>query len=531
MDRVLLLLGVVIAICVLSHKLTEKVAIPSLLFFILLGMVFGENGIFRIHFDDYDLSNTICSTCLIFIMYYGGFGTNVKAARSVAVKSILLSTLGVAMTAAVTGALTHLILGLSWLESMLIGSVIASTDAASVFNILRTKNLNLKDNTASLLELESGSNDPMSYMLTVVLVTLMAGSSISVPLLLFKQIAFGVLFGAVIGFGSSWLLTQEDVISSQGRTIFVFAVAVTSYALPSLLGGNGYLSVYICGIIMGNLYLPQKKELVQFFDVLTGIAQMMVFFLLGLLVTPAELPHVFLPALIIMAILTLVARPLSVLAVLAPFRSSIRQMGIVSWAGLRGVASIVFSIYAVLNHVDLTYNIFNLVFCVVLISMALQGTLLPKMSSLLSMIDNNVDVRRTFNDYQEESDINFVKTTISLLHPWANHRLQDVSIPPDFLVVLIIRKNHTFLVPNGSTVILPEDVLIIAAREFQNRANLTLQEISVGGKHRFANKLLRDLKLPVGTLIVMIKRGEDTIIPAGNSKIYSGDTLVMAHYD
>ena len=141
MDRVLLLLGVVIAICVLSHKLTEKVAIPSLLFFILLGMVFGENGIFRIHFDDYDLSNTICSTCLIFIMYYGGFGTNVKAARSVAVKSILLSTLGVAMTAAVTGALTHLILGLSWLESMLIGSV---------------------DNTASLLELESGSNDPMS---------------------------------------------------------------------------------------------------------------------------------------------------------------------------------------------------------------------------------------------------------------------------------------------------------------------------------------------------------------------------------
>ena len=135
---------------------------------------------------------------------------------------------------------------------------------------------------------------------------------------------------------------------------------------------------------MRNLYLPQKKELVQFFDVLTGIAQMMVFFLLGLLVTPAELPHVFLPALIIMAILTLVARPLSVFAVLAPFRSSIRQMGIVSWAGLRGVASIVFSIYAVLNHVDLTYNIFNLVFCVVLISMGVQGTLLPKMWALLS---------------------------------------------------------------------------------------------------------------------------------------------------
>ena len=195
------------------------------------------------------------------------------------------------------------------------------------------------------------------------------------------------------------------------------------------------------------------------------------------------------------------------------------------------MASIVFSIYAVLNHVELTYDIFNLVFCIVLISMALQGTLLPKMSSLMSMIDNNVDVRRTFNDYQEESDINFIKTTVTMLHPWANHRLQDISIPPDFLVVLIIRKGRTFLAPNGSTKILPEDVLILAAREFQNRDNLTLQEIAVGGKHKFCNKLLKDLKLPSGHLIVMIKRNEETIIPAGNTKIYSGDTLVMAHYD
>ena len=531
MDSVLLLLGVVIVICVLSHKFTEKLAIPSLLFFILLGMIFGEDGVFRIYFNDYNIANIVCSVSLIFIMYYGGFGTNIKAAKSVAVKAVLLSTLGVAMTAAVTGALTHLILGLSWLESLLIGSVIASTDAASVFNILRTKNLNLKDNTASLLELESGSNDPMSYMLTVVLVTLMAGSNLSVPVLLLKQIAFGVIFGCVIGFGASWLLPKTDIIAAQGRTIFVFAIAVTAYALPSLLGGNGYLSVYLCGIIMGNAYIPQKKELVRFFDVLTGIAQMMIFFLLGLLVTPSQLPQVFLPALVIMAILTLIARPISVLAVLAPFRSSLRQMGIVSWAGLRGVASIVFSIYAVLNQIHLTYDLFNLVFCVVLISMALQGTLLPKVSSLLSMIDNNSDVRRTFNDYQEESDINFIKSTVTLLHPWANHRLQDVAIPPDFLVVLIIRKKQQFLVPSGSTMILPEDVLIIAAREFQNRANLTLREETVNGMHRFCNKLLKDLVLPSGTLVVLIRRSEETIIPSGSTKIYSGDTLVMAHYD
>ena len=174
-------------------------------------------------------------------MYYGGFGTNWRAARPVAVQSVLLSTLGVLLTAGLTGSFIHLVLRLSWLESLLIGSVIASTDAASVFNILRSRSLNLKFNTASLLELESGSNDPMSYMLTVVLVTLMTGGDISVPLMLAKQLVFGILFGVCIGFAAAFLLRRTHATMAQGDTIFVFAAALIAYALPSMLGGNGYL--------------------------------------------------------------------------------------------------------------------------------------------------------------------------------------------------------------------------------------------------------------------------------------------------
>ena len=315
-----------------------------------------------------------------------------------AAKAVLLSTAGVALTAGFVGLFVRFVLGLEWLESFLIGSVIASTDAASVFNILKTQKQDLKDNTASLLELESGSNDPFSYMLTVLFVSMMKGETVSVPLLLAGQILIGALFGLAIGRLAVFLLVKCDFYMEQGKTIFVFAVAILAYALPSALGGNGYLSVYLCGILMGNYALPEKKELVHFFDAVTGIGQMMIFFLLGLLVTPAQLPQVFVPALAIMAFLTLAARPLASAILLLPMGSGLRQIGVVSWAGLRGVASIVFAIYAVLGGISTQYNLFNLVFCIVILSLGIQGTLLPRVSKALDMIDSNQDVRKTFND-------------------------------------------------------------------------------------------------------------------------------------
>ena len=259
-------------------------------------------------------------------MFYGGFGTNLKAAKPVVAQPVLLSTVGVAGTAGAVGLFSHFVLQLPWLESILIGSVISSTDAASVFNILRSRNLALKNNTDSLLEIESGSNDPISYMLTTSLIAIMLGQDISVPALLIQQILFGVLFGVLVAKLSIYLFKTSLFKSQESVTIYLFAVMLLSFSLPYTLNGNGYLSVYLCGIILGNSTLIHKKYLVHFFDVSTDVAQVIIFFLLGLLVTPVDLPRVMIPSLMIMLFLTLVARPLVSLIHLAPFKSSPNQI-------------------------------------------------------------------------------------------------------------------------------------------------------------------------------------------------------------
>lgn len=529
MNFYLLLMGIVIVICVLMHRFTEKLQVPSLLIFIGLGMCFGTNGIFKIPYDDYAASEVICSVSLIFVMFYGGFGTNMKAAKPVAVQAFCLSTIGVAATAGLTGTFVHFVLGLPWMESMLIGSVVSSTDAASVFNILRSKKLNLKYNTASLLELESGSNDPMSYMLTVVLISLMQGEAVSVPVMLLQQLLLGAAAGLLLGKAAIWLLNHISFDMQQGETILIFAIVILAYALPNAIGGNGYLSAYLCGILMGNSYFQGKRNLVHFFDVLTGVAQMIIFFLLGLLVTPVQLPAVIVPSLLIMVFMTFVGRPAAIAAILFPFKTSLRQIGLVSWAGLRGVASIVFAILAVLGDIPLRYNLFNLVFCIVLFSLAVQGSLLPYMSRKLGMIDEHADVLRTFTDYQEDNDIAFIKISVGKNHEWESKRLKEIPLPPEILVVMIMRGEKN-MVPNGDTQIQEGDLLVIAAREFEDRENLELREVAVDKAHKWKNKTLSEAKLPEGTLVVLVQREGQTIIPSGNTVIQEGDLLVEARF-
>ena len=530
MNGYLILIGTVIAICVLLNRFAQRLPIPSLLIFIALGMCFGVNGIVGIPFDDYQISEQICSVCLLFVMFYGGFGTNLKAARPAAAKAVVLSTVGVVATAGLVGTFAHFVLSFPWLESFLIGSVIASTDAASVFSVLKTQKLDLKDHTASLLEIESGSNDPFSYMLTVLFVSLLQGKSISVPALLANQILVGAAAGLLIGYAAVFFLKKCDFYMEQGKTIFVFAAAVLAYALPSVFGGNGYLSVYLCGIYMGNASLSDKRDLVHFFDAVTGIAQMMIFFLLGLLVTPSELPETFLPALLIMLFLTFIARPLAAGILLAPMGSGLRQIGVVSWAGLRGVASIVFAIYAVLGEIELHYNLFNLVFCIVILSLGIQGTLLPRVSSVLDMIDRNQDVRRTFNDYQEDNDVSFVKLHVSAGHRMAGKALKELPLAPDFLAALLLRGKET-LVPNGETVVEEGDLLILAAEQFEDRENLSMSEICLDKNSKWAGKSLSEIRLPKGSLIVLIvliQREGKTLIPGGSTVLQAGDCLAVA---
>ena len=292
MTQFLLMSAIVIFACVLCNKVSSRLGVPTLLAFILLGMFFGSDGVVKIPFDNYAMAEDICSLALIFIMFYGGFGTNWQEARPVAGKAVLLSSLGTVLTAGLVGLFSWKVLGLPQLEGFLLGAVISSTDAASVFSILRSKNLGLRENTASLLEVESGSNDPFSYMLTVIVLSLMTGQAQGSAFAwqVFAQLFFGAAFGVGIALVSQVFLRRFRFASEGFDAIFMVAVALAAYAAPTLLGGNGYLSVYLTGILLGNQPLRSKQALVNFFDGATGLMQMVLFFLLGLPPSPPSCP-------------------------------------------------------------------------------------------------------------------------------------------------------------------------------------------------------------------------------------------------
>lgn len=529
MDKPLLLLGFVILIVILTNRFIEKLPLPSLLIFIGLGMVFGENGLLKIEFDNYAAVNIICSICLIFIMFYGGFETNIRVARPVLAPAVMMSTLGVATTAGGVMLIAHFVLSLSWTESFLIGAVISSTDAASVFNILRSKKLALKYHTDSLLEVESGSNDPMSYMLTSIAIALMGGASLNVPLLLIQQIGIAVLSGLTLGWIAVKLLHLQLLPTQQSHTVFLLAIMLLSYAIPVYLNGNGYLSVYLCGVWIGNAKLAQKKYLIHFFDVLTQVAQVQIFFLLGLLVTPVDLPSVFIPAVILMVFLTLLVRPLVTAIFLAPFRPKKEQVGMVSWAGLRGAASIVFAIGAVLSEVELTYNLYNLVFCMVIMSISIQGSLLPTIAKKLSMIDRTSDINHTFNHYQEDSDISFIKIHLQEKNSWCNKTLAELHLPTELLVSMVIRGDE-IIIPTGQTVLKGGDTIVLAARSFDDQEHLILQEVVVENQKQYCNKPLSQVPQTQFTRIILVKRGMTTIIPSGKTVIKPGDILIQSKF-
>lgn len=530
MYNILLLAGIVIVICVLSNRVASKLPVPSLILFICLGMLFGADGPAHIQFRDYALTEFACCAGLLFIMFYGGFNANVREARPVAPQAILLSTAGVLVCAGIVGAFCHFVLGLDWLVGLLVGSVIASTDAASVFNVLRGAKLSLRDGTDSLLEIESGSNDPMSYMLTVILSTLIVGADINVPLMAAEEIVIGIAFGLGIGKLAEIALERVDFAMEQGETIFLIAVALVSYALPGVLHGNGFLAVYLCGMWLGNTDIPHKRDMALTFDVITEVCQMAIFFLLGLLVQPSRLHLVVLPAIIVFAFLTLVARPLSTFLVLRPFGASLAKIGITAGAGLRGAASVVFALNVVTSGAQtwLPFNIFDLVFVVVLLSLVVQGSLLPALARALDMIDANANVMRTFNDFQEESDLSLIKIKVDPTHPWIGRALRDVPTPRDLIVVLILRHGNERVVPGGDTVIEAGDLLVYAAPTFEARDDFKLREVHVGEHHRWAGKLLRELPDTSRIVIVMLKRGDQSIIPNGDTRIEAGDLAFIA---
>ena len=528
----LLIGAAILLVCIAASRFSGRFGVPMLLVFIALGMLFGSDGLFKIPFDDYPAAEQICSFALIFILFYGGFGTNWKAARPVAAKAICLSTLGVVLTAGLTALFCHFVLRFGPLESFLIGSVISSTDAASVFSILRSKKLSLKGGTDSLLEVESGSNDPISYMLTVTALGLMQGDGLrSVVWLLFSQIVLGLLAGGLVAFLAVFVLRRVRFSTDGFDVLFVVAAAVLSYALASAVGGNGYLSAYLAGILLGNSRIPNKSALVHFFDGITGLSQIVIFFLLGLLAFPSQMPAILLPSVAIALFLTFVSRPAVVFALLTPTRAPVRQQLLVSWAGLRGASSIVFAILATVSEATLKHDVYHIVFCVCLLSVAFQGTLLPFFARRLQMIDADSDkILKTFNDYQEEAEMRLIQTRIPEGHPWVGRTVGELGLVSDTLIVLI-RRGAASLIPKGDTRIRTEDLLVLSGQEYTGGDDVVLEEIHYGKGHRYVGKYLREITFPHHSLVIIIRRADGKVeIPRGASLVEEGDVLVVSSY-
>lgn len=537
MISLMIICSLVLLICITSTKILYKFGVPILLIFIVLGMLFGSDGIVGIYFDNYELASDICSIALIFIMFYGGFGTNWKMAKPIAVQSILMSSLGVVITAGLTGLFSSLIFKTSLLEGLLIGSIIASTDAAAVFAILRSQKLNLKGSIASILEIESGSNDPFAYMLTIIILGLMSnqGYGSIVPMLL-NQIIVGIVTSIILAKLSVYLLRNVMFEIEGFYPIFITAIAVLAYSLSEYFGGNGYLSVYITGIIIGNSKIPHKKSIFQFFDGVSWLMQILLFFLLGLLAFPSQIPSVMFKGISISIFMILIARPIATFSILSWFKVPIKEQLFISWVGIRGAASIVFAIFAVTYDVHINYDIFHIIFFIALFSVSVQGTLIPKVARKLDLIDDDQSVLKTFNDYKENKSTKLIEFTISENSPIVNKSIMDSNIPEDILVVMIKREGDV-LVPNGSTVILPGDTLVLSGNTLTNfeyykeGKSTNLVEISVNNDSSIVNKSIKDSNINKDILIVMIKRNDKVIVPNGNTIIKPKDILVVTAND
>lgn len=528
MTEVLLISGIVLICCILVNNVAGKTGTPALLLFMAIGMIFGSDGLFKIPFDNYDIMQQVSTIALVFIIFYGGFSTKWKTAKPVIKQATVLSTLGVLFTALLTCAFCYYCLHIPFEESFVIGAVISSTDAASVFAILRSKKLNLKNSTAPLLELESGSNDPFSYMLTIIGIALLTGKSVSfIPVLFTKQIIFGIFTGIFIAFSANWILKKTNIVTENIYSIFMTAIIIFSFALPDLIGGNGLLSVYIAGIILGNSNIKSTKSLVGFFDGITSLAQISIFFLLGLTSFPHRMPEILIPGTLIALFLTFVARPVVVFGLLLPFKASINQCLLVSWAGLRGAASIVFAVLVVASVNTIPkYDLFHIVFLISLLSVAFQGTLLPFAAKITNMIDENSDVRKTFNDYQEEMSISLMKIYITDSHAWNGKSIKELALPHDTLVLMLKRAGKE-IVAKGDTIIHSGDYVILSMPSYNAEDDTDLRELHINGKHEWCDKQISELKLQKDELIAMIKRNGKTIVPKGSTKIKNDDVLVI----
>lgn len=470
-ENILLIGSVLIFSSIIISKTGYRFGIPTLLLFLLVGMLFGSDGL-GLQFNSARDAQFIGMIALSIILFSGGMDTKFQDIKPVLKPGMVLSTVGVLLTTVLTGVfiyflsgLTHTNIELTMMASLLLAATMSSTDSASVFSLLRSQRMNLKENLRPMLELESGSNDPMAYMLTIVLIQIISsGSELSLAVVgrdLLVQFLIGGSVGYAFGRFAVWLVNRINLSNSSLYPILLLSIVFATFTITDLLKGNGYLAVYIAGVIVGNVRLVYRKEINTFMNGLTWLFQIIMFLSLGLLVNPHEMLDIAAVALLIGLFMIVIARPVSVFACLLPFRNiSNKARLFVSWVGLRGAVPIIFATYPVIAGIDGSQQLFNIVFFITLLSLVVQGM---SISSFARWLHLDLPEEKEGNEFgvelPDEIDTKLEDMTLTTEMLAGGNRLKDMNIPKGSLVMLVKRGNE-FIIPNGQVELHAGDKLL-----------------------------------------------------------------------
>ncbi|MDR0981949.1 MAG: potassium/proton antiporter [Culturomica sp.] len=470
-ENVLLTSSILLFISLIISKTGYRFGVPALLLFLLVGMAFGTDGV-GIEFNNPYYAQFIGTVALSIILFSGGMDTKIEDIRPVIREGVVLATAGVVITALVTGVFVYIIttftdqhVSITLLEALLLASVMSSTDSASVFSILRSKKLILKHNLRPLLELESGSNDPMAYLLTILFIQMIQSTDVSaweLVQMLLLQLTVGSICGYLLGRLAVFILNKINIQYESLYPVLLLSMVFFIFSFTNLLQGNGYLAVYIAGVVVGNKRFVHKRNVNSFFEGFAWLWQIVMFLTLGLLVNPRELLSVAGLGILVGVFLILVGRPISVYLCMLPFRKlPFKAKTFISWVGLRGAVPIIFATYPQIAGIPNANLIFNVVFFITILSLVVQGMSISKVANKLGLASPEPQNVNTFGmalpEEMKSSMSEIIMTEEILSH---GNQLMKLSLPDNTLVVMLKRDNK-FIIPTGKTKLLPNDRLLV----------------------------------------------------------------------
>lgn len=512
--NIVLIGSVILLVAIFAAKSGAHLGTPTLLLFLVVGMLFGSDGL-GIVFDNPMTAQFIGILALSVILFSGGMDTKYSEIKPVIKEGVVLATLGVLLTAAITGFFIYLLsgwfdMGLTIFESLLLASVMSSTDSASVFSILRSKKKGLSQNLRPLLELESGSNDPMAYILTIILIQVVTGGEANVwqaALTFVIQMTIGLAAGFILGKLAVYTINKINLGNKSLYAVLLLAIVYLIFSLTDFIGGNGYLAVYIAGLVVGNKKVVFQKSLTSFFDGYSWLFQIVMFISLGLLVNPHELLDVIEPGLIIAVFMILIARPVSVLICLLPFKHvDFKGKLYVSWVGLRGAVPIIFATYILAGGIEHAGMMFNTVFFITIISLLLQGTTVSGMATLLGLSTKLKE--DSFNiDIPDEISAQLVEKTVT--EQWLQQGSQLKDIPFDGkTLVMMIRREDEYIVPKGDTEVKSGDqILCLIGDDKSLPEDHSSAKEGIKGREKFISRMSRKYRTEEDKL------GDDSLQP------------------